>query len=128
MPATAVAPVKTLCVATVEQLHPDGEIRCRRLHDEVVVAAHEAVTHAPPTAELDDAGEDLQEVRSVRLAAERESLVHRASRNVKDPTRLLDPVSTRHTMSVRSPTIDSEFVEKTSLIRHAFALQVGRGF
>jgi hypothetical protein len=57
VPATAVALVEELCVAAVQPLHACGEVRGRRLDDEVVVGVHQAVPVDDPAELARDHGQ-----------------------------------------------------------------------
>src|SRR2546421_6643031 len=104
MSPSAVAPVEALCVLSVQQLHPAGEVRHGSLNDQVVVRAHQAVALAEPAADVDNGAEDLEEVLPVVHVAEGMLLVHRACGDVKDPARDLEAVRPWHADSVgRAP-------------------------
>ena len=67
--APPVALVEGAGVGAVEVAHAVGEVRGRRLEDEVIVVAHEAAcVHAPAVAPL-DAPEDVEEDHAI-LAVE----------------------------------------------------------
>jgi len=89
--APTVSPVEALCVASVEHLHPRGEVRVGRLDDEVVVRAHQAVRLAAPFVRPDRRPEEVEEVEAVADLAIGEGLVDRARRDVEDPILDLDP-------------------------------------
>ena len=59
--APAVAVVEGAGVAAVEELHPAGEVRLRRAHDQVVVRAHEGVVEDLPAVARHAEPEDGEE-------------------------------------------------------------------
>jgi hypothetical protein len=86
MPDAAVSLVEGLGVQAVERLHPDCEIRVRRLQDKVDVVRHQAVGKASPVPLLDDTAEQPE----IRLTIE----VVQIDRLLRVPTRVhvKDPV------------------------------------
>ncbi|MCG2818910.1 MAG: hypothetical protein L6433_07900, partial [Actinomycetia bacterium] len=60
-----VLPVETFAVIAIELMHPLGEIRLRRLDQQVVVGVHQAVSVAFPVELTDYLGELLEEVVTV---------------------------------------------------------------
>jgi hypothetical protein len=69
--ATTVALVEGAGIGAVQVAHAVGEVRGRRLEDEVIVVAHQALrVHAPAVAPL-DAPQDVEEDHAI-LAVERD--------------------------------------------------------
>ena len=66
----AVALVERAGVLSVQVAHPFGQVRERRLDDQVVVVAEQAACVQPPAVVPPDASEDLEENRAVPVVAE----------------------------------------------------------
>ncbi len=66
-------PVERLPVDAVEPLHTIRQVRLRRLHHEVVVSSHEAISAAVPVKTIDDTGKERQEVLVV-VASDEEAV------------------------------------------------------
>jgi len=87
MSATTVAVVEELRVAAVQALHSFGQGRCRGLHDEVVMRAHEAVRVHLPTKLVGDHREQVKEVDPVDIGDEDRSVADAVRRHMEDPVR-----------------------------------------
>jgi hypothetical protein len=85
--APAVSLVEALGVDAVQAVHAVRELRQRRLHDEVVVRAHEAEDVDAPALAFDDLAEEPEERRAVAVVAIDEVLRDAARRDLKDPAR-----------------------------------------
>jgi hypothetical protein len=82
--AAFMTPVEPLGVASVQHLHACGEVRLRRLHDQVIVRAHEAVRLAAPVVGSDRRPEKVEELDSVARLSIDERAGRALGRDVED--------------------------------------------
>ena len=91
MAAAAVALVEQLRVAAVQPLHARGEVRGRRLDDEVVVRVHQAVPVDGPAELACHHAQQVQEVDAVDVHAEDRCVTDAVGCDVKEPVREISP-------------------------------------
>jgi len=82
MPFVAVPPVEPPRVHAVQPVHSAGDIRLRRLNEEVIVIRHQAIRMASPIEDLDDLLEQLEETEPVTVIDEDLLLAVPAGRHV----------------------------------------------
>jgi hypothetical protein len=76
--------VEALCIDAVQVLHSGRELLDGRLHDEVVMRAHEAERMAFPPVAANDERQQRQEEQAVGLVDEDHSPEDAARRHVQD--------------------------------------------
>jgi hypothetical protein len=70
--------IEALGIDAVELSHPFGQVRVRRLHEQVIVVAHQTVGVTPPVEALANIGEQTQEHPPVAVTAIDSHARHRA--------------------------------------------------
>ena len=99
-----VASVEALCVDAVQLSHPEREVGERRLEEQVVVVAHQAVGQAAPAEALHDLDQQFEERLSVDLVVVDRRARVPARGYVIDPAGNLQPKRPCHGASLGANT------------------------
>jgi hypothetical protein len=99
VPAVSVNLVEPLGIDAFELPHPIGQIRVRRLQEQVVVVGDDTVCVAPPIEALAHISEHLQEQLPVAVKAEDVPTTVTARRDVLQGDRKLKSEGARHAQS-----------------------------
>jgi hypothetical protein len=97
----SVARVESHRVEPVEGVHPFGDVRVRRLHDEVVVVRHQAVRVDRPASCPRHLAEELGEELAVVVTAVDRRAAHAPRHHVVDPVMHARPRESSHASTVR---------------------------
>jgi hypothetical protein len=96
VPAAAMALVEELRIAAVQTLHARGEVLGRRLDDEVVVRAHEAIRVNDPVVVARDHGQQVEEVEPVDVHEEDRCVADAVGRDLEEPVWQISSQQSRH--------------------------------